>query len=326
MQELPLVSAVIPTRNRPHYVLRAMESVFRQTYPNLEVVVVIDGPDADTRELLSTIADPRLRVVGLEESVGGSEARNCGVRASSGKWVALLDDDDEWMNDKIRQQVEIAEGAANPYIIVSSQMIVRYAHGDEVCPRRLPHTNEPMSEFLFIRKGLTSGEGFIQTSSFFASRQMFDEVPFRKGQKLFQDTDWLLRASARPGARVEVIPEPLVVYYMNHEQAVSRKPDWEYLYKWMMGNRELFTPRAFSFFLATQCVPRAAKQKEPIGVFFKLLKECIFDGSPTLNCVAICFVLWFIPDHRRQKLRDIFSRSKNDGLELGKRASTRGAV
>ncbi len=304
---LPLVSVVIPTRNRPQYVLRAIESVLRQTYTNLEIVVVVDGPDPATQASLSTIDDPRLRVVVLPESVGGSEVRNCGVRASSGKWIGLLDDDDEWMEDKVEKQLEIAESAGNPSVIVSSQMIVRYARADYICPTRLPRVNESMSEYLFLRKGVFSGEGFIQTSSFFTSRQLLLEVPFRKGQKLFQDTDWLLRASAQPSARVEVIPQPLVIYYMDHEQAVSRKPDWEYLYRWANENRTLFTPIAYSFFLATQCVPRAAKQKEPIRVFAKLLKECIFDGSPTLNCIAICFILWFIPDDMRRRFRDVLT-------------------
>jgi glycosyltransferase involved in cell wall biosynthesis len=308
---MPLVSVVIPTRNRPQIVLRAISSVLRQTYTNLEVIVVIDGPDPATLESLATVTDPRLRVVALDASVGGSEVRNTGVRASSGKWVAMLDDDDEWREDKIQKQLEVAEKAGSPYAMVFSKMKVRFSDKVVVWPRRLPRSNERMSDYLFIRKGLSFGEGFIQTSSYFISRQMFMEIPFRKGQQKFQDTDWLLRASAHPAAIVEVIAEPLVTYYMDSPNAVSKTPDWEYLYKWGCDNRRLFSDRAFSFFLATVCVPRAAKQKVPFKIFAKLMKECIFDGSPNLNCIFICLNFWFMPETTRQNLRDTLNRWKN---------------
>jgi len=71
-----LVSVIIPTRNRPQLVLRAVRSALNQTYPHLEVIVVVDGPDPATKEALETVVDGRLRVVALDQSVGGSDARN----------------------------------------------------------------------------------------------------------------------------------------------------------------------------------------------------------------------------------------------------------
>jgi glycosyltransferase involved in cell wall biosynthesis len=303
-ESIPLVSAVIPTLNRPVLVLNAVKSALRQTHANMEVIVVVDGPDYETRAALARIEDNRLKVVALDESVGGAEARNCGIRAASGKWIALLDDDDEWTDDKIRLQVLKGEGSANPYHMVFTRMTARFENDDHLWPRRLPNLGEPMSEYLFTRKGLTFGDGFLQTSSFFASRQLFLEIPFRKGQKRFQDTDWLLRANAHPRASFEVLPDPLVVYYMDGENTVSRKPDWEYLYQWARSNRELFTDRAYSFFLATQCVPRAAQQKERFSVFVKLLRESIVDGAATFISFAICCNLWFVPANLRRDLRE----------------------
>jgi glycosyltransferase involved in cell wall biosynthesis len=300
----PLVSAVIPTLNRPALVLNAVKSALRQTYANMEVVVVIDGPDNETKAALARINDNRIQVLALEESVGGAEARNCGIRAASGKWIALLDDDDEWMRDKIKLQLERAELSDNPYHMVYTRMIARFENDDHLWPRRLPNPDEPMSEYLFTRKGLTFGDGFLQTSSFFASRQLFLEIPFRKGQKRFQDTDWLLRASAHPRASFEVLPDPLVVYYMDNPNTVSRTSDWEYLYIWARSNRTLFTDRAYSFFLATQCVPRAAQQKEPFTVFTKLLRESFVDGSPSFLSIAITCNLWFVPADLRRSIRE----------------------
>ena len=106
-----LVSVVIPTRGRPQWVVRAVESVFQQSYAQLEAIVVIDGPDRDTAFLLQGIKDDRLHLIMLEENAGGSEARNIGVRAARGEWVAFLDDDDQWMPTKLAKQMEAAAGS-----------------------------------------------------------------------------------------------------------------------------------------------------------------------------------------------------------------------
>src|ERR1041385_5815082 len=98
---MPLVSAVIPTVGRPGLLPRAVRSALGQTVDDLEVIVVIDGPDDATRDALTAIDDPRLRVVQLPENVGLSSALNAGIREASGRWVALLDDDDEWFPRKL---------------------------------------------------------------------------------------------------------------------------------------------------------------------------------------------------------------------------------
>ncbi|MGA2456138.1 MAG: glycosyltransferase family 2 protein [Terriglobales bacterium] len=323
-RQSPCVSVVIPTRNRRQLVLRAIHSALRQTFTDIEVIAVIDGPDPDTVAALGSITDSRLRVLTVEHSVGGAEARNLGISAARGNWIALLDDDDEWLPEKTEKQLSIAEAAGSPYILVFSRMIARLPNIEFLWPRRLPKVGEDMSEYLFCRNGLTFGEGFLQTSSFFASRQMFLEVPFRRDQKRFQDTDWILRACAHPKSTVAVAPEALVVYYMDDQrESVSRKPDWAYLHNWAVENRALFTPRAFSFFLATQCVPRAAKQRQPMTVFFRLLRECMFDGEANATCLFLCGLFWFVPEDARHRLRDALSGERKQERALTKFGGTK---
>ena len=112
VQMTPLVSAVIPTRNRPHLVGRAVHSALNQTYACLEIIVVVDGPDSVTQDALAAIRDSRLRVIVLEKNVGVAEARNIGVRRANGDWIALLDDDDEWLPNKIARQIAELTSAA----------------------------------------------------------------------------------------------------------------------------------------------------------------------------------------------------------------------
>ena len=91
MNEQPLVSVVIPTRERPELVIRAVGSALSQTYQNLEIIVVIDGPDPTTIEALKQVADVRLRWVEQPLSSGACAARNRGVAEGAVQSVAFLD-------------------------------------------------------------------------------------------------------------------------------------------------------------------------------------------------------------------------------------------
>ena len=136
--EYPIVSAVIPTRNRPGLVVRATVSALEQSFRGLEVIVVVDGPDEATLHALAEIRDPRLRVIALEESVGGRGSEKRWRPCSERQWVALLDDDDEWLPRKIGKQLAAALSSRDDRILVVSQFIERSpAREDVVRPRRL---------------------------------------------------------------------------------------------------------------------------------------------------------------------------------------------
>ena len=87
-------SIVIPTCNRAGTVERALRSVAAQTFNDYEVIVVDDGSTDSTPAFLETVRDPRYRVFRNDRSLGVSAARNRGVEAATGQWIAFLDDDD----------------------------------------------------------------------------------------------------------------------------------------------------------------------------------------------------------------------------------------
>ena len=108
----PLVSIIIPSYNRPAaFVKRAVDSALRQTYQALEVVVVDDNaPGSPAREALAALletykGDARVRAVINARNLGGSEARNEGVNAARGEYLAFLDDDDEFRPEKTEKQM-----------------------------------------------------------------------------------------------------------------------------------------------------------------------------------------------------------------------------
>ena len=105
---MPSVSVIIPTLKRPAMLQRAIRSVLAQGFQDFEIIVVIDGPDAETVPMLVETLDSRIRVVSLPANVGLAEARNVGIRHARARWVALLDDDDEWLPDKLRLRLRPA--------------------------------------------------------------------------------------------------------------------------------------------------------------------------------------------------------------------------
>ena len=104
MSNSPKISVVVPTYNRAKVVGKALESIFSQTYPAVEIIVVNDGSKDDTRAVLEAYGD-RIKAIN-QENGGLSAARNTGIEAASTEWVAFLDDDDEWVPERLALAVE----------------------------------------------------------------------------------------------------------------------------------------------------------------------------------------------------------------------------
>ncbi|HTU49318.1 MAG TPA: glycosyltransferase family A protein [Acidobacteriaceae bacterium] len=110
-----LISVVIPTYNRPDLLLQTLESVLAQTYKDIEIIVVDDGSTAETGELLDKFS-PRVQSIRLGRS-GISTARNTGIDAAQGEFIAFVDHDDLWHPQKIEKHVEFA--SAHPELAMT---------------------------------------------------------------------------------------------------------------------------------------------------------------------------------------------------------------
>lgn len=308
-----LVSVIIPTRSRPKVVHRAIKSALAQSVADIEVIVVVDGPDKDTEESLASIADPRVRVIALPARAGGSEARNTGVRAARAPWIALLDDDDEWFPRKLQVQLDAAQSLGATYPVVYCRYVGRSLEGDCIMAARLPAEDEPISEYLFCRTGLRFGETGLGSSELLAPTRLLLEVPFLAGLRKHQDWDWILRAARHPGVKVHVVPEMLAVYYMDDGQMESGAPrmsthaEWRFSLEWVRERRHLLTRKAYSFFIATECATRAKKSNAGIGVFLMLAREFFFRGSPRLTSLVLFLGFSLVPVKWRNNLRKMLS-------------------
>lgn len=104
-----LVSVVIPTHFRADRLVKAVQSARNQTWKNIEIIVVSDGFDSNTEDVINKlkIEDLRIKFYSYDPSQGGNHARNVGIQNASGDYIAFLDDDDIWYPNKIEKQMEL---------------------------------------------------------------------------------------------------------------------------------------------------------------------------------------------------------------------------
>lgn len=160
----PLISIIIPTHNRLDLTRRAIESVFRQTYPNYEVVLVDDASTEDLKTLLKEFPE-KLRVIRNEISLGAQRSRLRGAEDAKGSFVALLDSDDWWAPEKLEKQIQ--QVTEKPHALVSCRVIiVGGMRPNKIAPKIRYDGSELVSTYLFVKGGL------LQTSTFFAQKDI----------------------------------------------------------------------------------------------------------------------------------------------------------
>lgn len=186
-----LVSAIITSRNRVALLQGAIESVLRQTYSNIELIVVDDGSNDGTREMCQTL--PLQYVyISPEESRGGNYARNLGVKKAKGKYVAFLDDDDEWLPTKIEKQVRLVEemGCSMVYCLRVYQDV---SLGKVVNTRWefRPKPSGDLHETIFKHY-------ITNTSCLLAEKKLVEEVGgFDENLRKWQEYDLMIRMAQR---------------------------------------------------------------------------------------------------------------------------------
>ncbi|MCU0759897.1 MAG: glycosyltransferase family 2 protein [Steroidobacteraceae bacterium] len=209
----PRVSVVIPTRNRAALLRRALESVFAQGFVDHEVLVVDDASTDDTAALLAGWPDPRLRVLRQPAAGGGPRARNRGIEASRGEFVAFLDDDDEWLPRKLALQVARFDAPGPPLVLVHCGTDLVSARSGRLV-HRFDVADRPMTCTDFLRElPFTTSNAMVRRSSLQAIGG-FDETLAGA-----QDRDLWIRL-ARIGA-VGAVPEVLLRRYLHGEQISS---------------------------------------------------------------------------------------------------------
>lgn len=194
------VSIIIPTKNRANQLVRAVKSCIKQTFTDIEVIVVDDNSDSSLKAstILSGLVSDNIRVIDLSESVGGAEARNIGVNYSIGEYVTFLDSDDALIEDAIEKQLKAHYDNGKHENLITYGKAIRYRCkgfdfvaelGIEPCKGMME--NQTVANYLF------SGKGRMFTPTLFMRRSFFGKIKFNKNLKRHQDYGFVIDAEKK---------------------------------------------------------------------------------------------------------------------------------
>lgn len=180
VKETALTSVIIPCFNSERWILETLSSVYSQTYPNIEVIVVDDGSVDNTKELVLSF-DEKISYY-YQENKGPSAARNLGIKKARGDYIAFLDSDDVWEQDKLSKQVNFLEKNEDVHLVFSNVTLI-----NEQGETLYTHFNKVPSEKDEIIKKFFEGNITMNTPSIVARRDSvinaggFDEeLPLRE--------------------------------------------------------------------------------------------------------------------------------------------------
>lgn len=209
---MPIVSVVIPTRNRFEMLVTAVKSVLEQTYQDFEIIIIDDASTDRTSSILAYFDDERIRYFRNEENIGGSASRNIGISNSKGLYIGFLDDDDEWLPTKLEKQItlfnekpDIAFMACGFYFYDTKRKKIIY----KVFPKYRGN----------IYCNLLWGNT-ITTSTVLINKSVFnDDTNFDVELPRLQDWDMWLQISKH--SRFDAVFEALVVLNIHEKDRIS---------------------------------------------------------------------------------------------------------
>jgi glycosyltransferase involved in cell wall biosynthesis len=258
----PVVSVVLPTYNRAPLLGRSIRSVLGQGYTDFELIVVDDGSTDETSAVVSGFRDPRISYLRLSRNTGAGAARNAGIRASKGKFIAFQDSDDEWLPSKLARQMAAFGRGPDGLGVVYSDMQRVWGDGTTTyfaAPSVLP--DQLVSSTIWFYQVCNLG---VQTTVI--RREYLDEVDhFNEGLPALEDMEMFIRLSRR--CAFQHLREPLVKYYDTQGVSKDRYAGWvsrklilKLYYKELLARNPIFLCKELLWLCATRGMASRARR------------------------------------------------------------------
>jgi glycosyltransferase involved in cell wall biosynthesis len=216
-----LISVVIPTFNRAHFIGQAISSVAQQTYRPIEVLVVDDGSDDGTESVVATLRDSnRFPNVSLkyfrQDRKGGNAARNLGIQHAAGEWIAFLDSDDQWQAEKLEKQIRLVQSQPQFRAVYCGLQSLNLETGET----RLVHNDYRSGNLL---SDLLVRDVTAPTSAYMVHRDVFAQVGgFDCELEARQDWEMWIRIATK--FQIGAVPEPLTIYCEHNGPRTNSDP------------------------------------------------------------------------------------------------------
>jgi glycosyltransferase involved in cell wall biosynthesis len=269
----PLVSAVIPAYNYGVFIMDAVESVLAQTYENIEIIVVDDGSTDNTGELLKPYEEAgKLRYI-YQKNAGNASARNLGITSATGEFIAFLDADDIWLENKIERQMSFLDEHPEHSAVFCDEFFFRDGEEPVKAPPKILENEDFFEKFL-----LTC---YTTPSSLLIRRSAF-ELTGLFNTKLVYCEDWDLMIRITKHVRVGYLPEYLLMKREHNSSMSAKYLHRAFNYKELYyNNTNLLDKRQLRMFrrvTASKCWRRAqrlmsdGKTKEAFSLFSFIAK------------------------------------------------------
>ena len=257
---VPAVSVVLPAYNRAGSILAAVESVLGQTFRDLELLVVDDGSTDGTMAALEGIRDPRLRLLANPRNLGAGAARNTGIRAARGPWVAFQDSDDEWLPQKLTLQLARLDAMGDGYVAAYCGMAIVGGLDDGAGRTSLRYIPDPTIAGVegdihaaLLRESLVSTQTLIARRDKLLAIGGFDE-------SLSALEDWELAIRLSELGRFAFVDEPLVMQHFS-ANSITKHRDRRLAARQSIVAKHLLTLRVNAALLAQHYRAIAGEQR-----------------------------------------------------------------
>lgn len=204
-----MISVIIPTYNREKVIKQSIESILKQSYQDIEIIVVDDNSNDNTFELIKEVNSPKVRYYRLDKNMGACFARNYGVKKSNGEYIAFQDSDDIWNDLKLEKQLNYL--ISNNLDIVSCKIRIVGEEKENIFPS---NTDIDINDIYIKNK--------LSTQTLLGKRKSFLDTPFDERLPRFQD--WDLAINLVKKYNICILDEILVDVYMQ-DNSISKNPE-----------------------------------------------------------------------------------------------------
>ena len=310
LSQQPLVSVVIPTYNRADLILRAIASVCSQSYQNFEIIVVDDNSQDNTAEVVRELAerDSRISYYPHSNNLGGSAARNTGIKKTTGKYIAFLDSDDVWLPQKLELQLKAIAKHHDTERLVSYtkfQKSNRVFYFPSVLPRRGKKDNETIADYFW------QGGGEILTSTLLVSRSLAVKHLFKVGLPKHQDLDFVLRLEYAD-AEFIFIPQILTIWHNESRgDRVSRSNNYQLSQDWIASYQNRISQRAYKGFILKEVVPLMLLDEKTKSTGMNLLMKGFWQRNVPIDYFLFLIFKQIVSADLQQSLKRLLQKTKS---------------
>jgi glycosyltransferase involved in cell wall biosynthesis len=286
----PVVSVVVPAFNRAPVITDAIRSVLAQSFQELEIVVVDDGSRDATAETVLRMArsEPRIRLIRHEANRGAQAARNTGIRAALGEWIAFLDSDDTWLTSSLQVRIAAAQ-LQDVHVVHSPGFVLRFGEGER-------ETFDVPALCGNVYRQLLRGAGPLFPALLVRAKALQQIGGLDEAIVAYQEWDTAIRLAKR--FEFAFAPEPTFVYDCRGTDTISKN-----LLRGAKGYEQIL--RKHFRDIALKAGPRALSEH-----YARLSSEyrSAGDEGASRRCRYISFLWWPNPRVPLRKLRAVMAQ------------------